>query len=206
MEAKRQTKRSWLQKTLAFMLFALFATGAQAQLASVTVSPASTNVSNGDTVTITATGYVTLGLLTGTGWTFSGKSWPANAIATTTGGGILNVDSTITSTLTISHFSSNDVGTYTFKLTGGLLIIVSASGSSTVGTTPVITGVPAGMVPKGFKVQFSGPTGSNLVIQASSDMQHWAPVYTNVMTGGSLTYTDAVARTVSGRFYRAKLK
>jgi hypothetical protein len=37
-------------------------------------------------------------------------------------------------------------------------------------------------------------------------MVHWSPISTNVITGGSVTYTDAVAKTQSGRFYRARLK
>ena len=37
-------------------------------------------------------------------------------------------------------------------------------------------------------------------------MKNWTSVYTNKVAGGSLTFTDAVAKTVSGRYYRAKLQ
>lgn len=209
MEAKCRNNRSWLRKTLVLLLFGLLATTqAQAQMASASVSPSGINVSNGDTVTITATGYVTLGVLSSAGWSYSGRSWPTNANYTTTGGGILNVDSTITSTLTISHITQASSGTYTFSVSGGLLLIVSASASSTVGIIPTVTADPvrSQMVEKGFKILFSGPTGSNLVIQASSNMRNWTSLCTNVITGGSVTYTDAVPKTVTCRFYRARLK
>ena len=209
MEAKHRNDAGALWKMVVFLLFGLLiATEAEGQ-ASVTVSPSgTTNVSNGGTVTITATAYLSLGVLSSAGWSYSGKWWPTNATCTTTGGGILNVDSTISSTLTITNFSSASAGTYTFSISGGVLFIVNASQSVTLGVTPIVTGVTSGsaMVKKGFKIQFSGPTGSNLVIQASTDMKHWTPICTNVITGGSVTYTDAAAMTAPGRFYRAKLK
>jgi hypothetical protein len=209
MEPTHRNSERWSWKTLVFLLLGLlFTTGAEAQMASASVSPSSISVSNGDTVTITATGYVTLGVLSSAGWSYSGRSWPTNAVYTTTGGGILNVDSTITSTLTISHITSASAGTYTFSVSGGLLLIVSARASATVGIIPTVTADPVGshMVEKGFKILFSGPTGSNLVIQASSDMKNWTSLCTNVITSGSVTYTDAVAKAVTCRFYRGRLK
>jgi len=62
------------------------------------------------------------------------------------------------------------------------------------------------MLTSGFKLQFSAPTGSNVVIEATSNMNNWSAIYTNVASGGSVTYTDAVAKTASCRFYRARLK
>ena len=159
-------------------------------------------------MTFNATGYIALGVLTSATWSFSGGTWPTNATVTTTGGGILNVDSTINSTLIIRNFSSACAGTYTFTITGGVLLIVTASQSATVGLIPTVNAMPTGsqMVTKGFKIQFSAPTGSNLVIQASSDLKNWTSLCTNLVTGGSVTYTDIVAKTASERFYRAKLK
>lgn len=209
MELKRRMNGRWFRKVVISLFFGLFIIGkAEAQLAVVSVSPSGTNVLNGDTVSIDASAYVTLGVLSSVTWSYSGKSWPTNATCTDVGS-LLNVDSSIDSCLTISNFSPACAGTYTVTVSGGLLgLLGTASQSVTVGVVPTVTGLTSGsaMGKKGFKIQFSGPTGSNLVIQASSDMKHWTPICTNVITGGSVTYTDAAAMTVPGRFYRAMLK
>lgn len=62
------------------------------------------------------------------------------------------------------------------------------------------------MIQQGFRLQYNAPVGSNVVIEATSDLSHWSPISTNVATTGSVTYTDTVAKVVSSRFYRAKLQ
>ena len=208
MEAKRWINGRWFQSVVISLVFCLFTAKAEAQLAVVSVSPTGTNVSNGDTVTFNASAYVTVGVLSSVTWSFSGKWWPTNATCTSVQN-LLNIDSSINSTLTISNFTPACAGTYTVTVTGGLLgLLGTASQSVTLGVIPTVTGVASGsaMVTKGFKLQFSGPTGSNLVIQASSDLKKWTPICTNVIMGGFVTYTDAMATTVPGRFYRAMLK
>jgi hypothetical protein len=54
-----------------------------------------------------------------------------------------------------------------------------------------------------FNLQFAGTDGQNYVIETSSDLVSWAPVYTNTPSGGVFTFTDANA-TNSARFYRAR--
>ena len=197
-----------------FLVFGLFfMANAKAGLLapSLTVSPATTNVSKGDTVTIYVQSSVTIGVLSSVSCQFSGGSFPTNASFTTVGGGaLLDLGGSVDAVLTITNFSAATAGTYTFSsstvgLLGGLLTTTSPC---TMSLTPTITGIAAGsaMVTKGFKIQFSGPTGSNLVIQASTDMKHWTSISTNVITGGSVTVTDAAALTMPGRYYRAKLK
>jgi len=194
-----------------FLVFGLFTATAQAGLLAptISVSPSGTNVSNGDTVTFTVVAHCTLGLLSSDSCQFNNSSLPTNVTFTTVSG-VLNVDSTITSTLTISNASAADAGTYTVKFSDLLgLLTGNASASVTLGVIPAVTAVPTqtGMVAnKGFKLQFSGPTGSNLVVQATSDMKSWTSLSTNVIVNGSVTYTDAAATTVSCRFYRAKLQ
>lgn len=216
MEAKLRTSRSGLRKmTIFLMFFGLFITSqANAGLLapSLSVSPSSTNVSKGDTVVIDVQSSVTVGVLSSITCQFSGGAFPANASFTTSGGGsLLDLGASVNAILTITNVSAANAGTYTFSAsTVGLLGIglLTTTATSTVSVTPTIIGVTSNsqMMEKGFKIQFSGPTGSNLVIQASSDMKNWTSVYTNKVVGGSVTYTDAVAETVPGRFYRAKLK
>jgi hypothetical protein len=216
MEAKLRNNWSGLRKTAIFlMFFGLFAAvQAEAGLLapSLSVSPSITNVSKGDTFVINVQSSVTIGVLSSISCQFSGGAFPANASFTTAGGGsLLVLGGTVDAILTITNVTAANAGTYTFSAsTVGLLGIglLTSTAPCTVTVTPTIVGIAANsqMQQKGFKVQFSGPTGSNLVIQASSDMQHWTDVYTNVVTAGTVTFTDAVAKTVSGRYYRAKLQ
>ena len=215
MESKRKINNGrWFQKVLITLIFGLFTAKAQAQglLPPVlTVSPSSTNVQNGDTVTFNVSAYCTIGVLTSVQWQFNGGALPTNA-SVATSGGVLNLNSSIKTSLTVSRASAKSAGTYTVEVSdaGGLLgiLVGNASASVPLGVTTPLAAVPSAskMSSNGFNVQFSGPTGSNLVIEASSDMINWSPVYTNILTGGSLSYIDAAAKSVSRRYYRAKLK
>jgi hypothetical protein len=213
MEYKRRQNRRRFQKTLISLFFGLFITvEAEAGLLAPTlsVSPSSTNVPNGDTVTINIQSSVTVGVLSSISCQFSGGAFPTNASFTAIGGSLLDLGGSVDATLTITNISAASAGTYTFSsstvgLLGGLL---TTKAPCTVGLTPTVTAVTTqtGMVSNGFKLQFSGPTGSNLVIQASSDMRSWNSLSTNVIANGSVTYTDTTAKTVSCRFYRAKIQ
>jgi hypothetical protein len=215
MEAKRRINLAGVRKTAIFLTaFALFVTvNAKAGLLapSLSVSPSATNVSKGDTVTISVQSSVTVGVLSSLTCQFNGGALPANVSFTSVGGGsLLDLGGSVNAILTITNMSGATAGTYTFSasavgLLGGLL---TTQAPSTISMTPTVSAVAAGsgMIQNGFKIQFSAPTGSNLVIQASSDMKNWTSVYTNVVTGGSLTFTDPVAKTLSFRYYRAKLK
>jgi hypothetical protein len=66
-----------------------------------------------------------------------------------------------------------------------------------------ISGVSAAMNSSGFNVQFSAPIGSNVVIEASTDMVHWTPVVTNYISSGSVSFTDTSANLYPSRYYRA---
>src|SRR5580698_3907463 len=171
MEAKRRINLAGVRKTAIFLTaFALFVTvNAKAGLLapSLSVSPSATNVSKGDTVTISVQSSVTVGVLSSLTCQFNGGALPANVSFTSVGGGsLLDLGGSVNAILTITNMSGATAGTYTFSASA------VAAGS--------------GMIQNGFKIQFSAPTGSNLVIQASSDMKNWTSVYTNVVTGGSL--------------------
>ena len=55
----------------------------------------------------------------------------------------------------------------------------------------------------GFNV--IGPSGSNLVVQASTDLQTWIPLQTNLFGSGPLYFSDPQSTTNIRRFYRAQL-
>jgi hypothetical protein len=212
MDYKRRQNRRWVQRMLIFLVFGLFTARAQAGLVAptVTVSTSSTNVSIGDNVTITVVAHCNLGVLSSVSCLFGNGngSLPTNTVFSILSG-VINIDSTITNTLTISHITSASAGTYTVQYADLLgLLNLSTTVPININILPTIKAVVggSGMVQKGFKILFSAPTGSNVVVEASSDLSSWSPLCTNVVANGSLTYTDAVAKTVSCRFYRAKIQ
>ena len=51
----------------------------------------------------------------------------------------------------------------------------------------------------------TGPSGSNVVIQASTDLQTWTPLQTNLFGSGPLYFSDPQSTNNVQRFYRAQL-
>lgn len=63
-----------------------------------------------------------------------------------------------------------------------------------------------GFMDQRFRFTVMGPAGSNAVISASTDLQTWLPLITNLLTGGSFDFTDTLAPNYTRRFYRADLE
>ena len=62
-----------------------------------------------------------------------------------------------------------------------------------------------GPAPGSIKLVFSGPTGSTVVLQTSSDLVQWADLATfNNLPANQVTYTDSPPLTESPRFYRLR--
>ena len=72
-------------------------------------------------------------------------------------------------------------------------------GSLAIITTNAAFGFTNGVF--GFDV--SGPPGANAVIQASTDLQTWIPLQTNLLGSGPLYFSDPQSTTNIQRFYRA---
>jgi hypothetical protein len=73
---------------------------------------------------------------------------------------------------------------------------------------PLVFGTTnGGFSPNGqFVLSLTGPSGSNAVISAGTDLQTWIPLITNQLDGGMLQFTDMLATNYPFRFYRAKLQ
>src|ERR1039458_4226205 len=56
-----------------------------------------------------------------------------------------------------------------------------------------------------FGFNMTGPSGSNVVIQASTDLQTWIPLQTNLLGSGPLYFSDAQSTTNVQRIYRVQL-
>ena len=113
--------------------------------------------------------------------------------------------------LTISNATAATAGSYTLCVTNGAGGIESSPATlivlgSVVSNVVNIVSSGTGMALGGFKLQISAPTGSNVVIQASSDLNTWTSISTNTASSGTVTYTDTSAATRRCRFYRVGLK
>ena len=55
-----------------------------------------------------------------------------------------------------------------------------------------------------FGFNLTGPAGRSLVVEASTDLVSWLPLWTNTFTG-ALNFSDPQSGVYSNRFYRARL-
>ena len=111
------------------------------------------------------------------------------------GGGSIIDSSAITILAEVSGILSPD------DPTNGEIIITAVPTPLAIITTDAAFGFTNGVF--GFDV--SGPSGSNVVIQASTDLQTWIPLQTNLLGSGPLYFSDPQSTTNVQRFYRAQL-
>jgi len=216
----RLIQHALLKKAALCLVFiGLLATHAQAQLGGppiVAVQPAVLSVggivTNGGIAVINAT--VTSSTALTIAWYCNGKPVPAGKCA------IANVAVPLVgtvSTLTITGVSPTNAGAYMLRATNWTGSAVSSNATllvqnlaSTVVTTVTnvvsFVSTQTGMTDSGFRLQLTGPGGSNVVVQASTDLVHWTSIATNNIPGdGNYSYTDSTAKTRPGRYYRVYL-
>ena len=80
-------------------------------------------------------------------------------------------------------------------------IIITAIPTPLLITTGATFGFTNGLF--GFNV--IGPSDSNVVVQASTDLKTWIPLQTNLLGSGPLYFSDPQSTTNLQRFYRAQL-
>ena len=68
----------------------------------------------------------------------------------------------------------------------------------------ITTSATFGFTNGAFGFNFIGPSGSNVVIQASTDLQTWIPLQTNLLGSGPLYFSDSQSTTNVQRFYRVQ--
>jgi hypothetical protein len=108
-------------------------------------------------------------------------------------------------TLTFTNVQPAQAGSYTVVVTNIAGSITSAPAILTVTNPVVALSLPGGggLNSNGFTIQLSLPVGITYVILASSNLQAWTPIATNVATNGSVVFTDPAATNVGNQFYRA---
>jgi hypothetical protein len=112
------------------------------------------------------------------------------------------------STLTINNVGANNSGNYAVVVNNSWGSVTSSVAALTFSNPIVTLSVPAseGMSVSGFTFQLTLPAGGTYVIQASTDLQAWTPIITNVASTSIVVYTDTAAAAYRYRFYRAVLR
>ena len=115
------------------------------------------------------------------------------------------------STLTLSNVTPAYAGNYWVKVQNAVgevtssyvaLSVQPSRGSNALQV--VLNGV--GMMANGFKLQMTGPPGSNYIVEASTDLKNWVPIATNAAPAGSASCLDPQATNFACRYYRARLQ
>jgi hypothetical protein len=199
--------KDWLKTAVLLAIFGLVTAKSEAQLGTppvIAVQPVGIAVQNGGTGLLTTTAISISSMKFY--WLLNGQPVPTNDTS------VLNVVVPLTgtiSTLTVKNVSAS--GTYSVKVMNGVGSVMSSNAplvvvGSIVSNVLSIVSSGTGMIASGFKLQLSVPTGSNYVIQATTDLVSWTSIYTNVAASNSVTYTDAAALNLPNRYYRAKLQ
>ncbi len=195
---------------LCLVILVFFTAKSHAQLGTppvVAVQPLGLAVQNGGTAILTTTAVSLTSMRFY--WLYNGL--PVSTTNTTVVNVVVPLVGTV-STLTINNVSAANAGSYSVRIVNGVgsvtshdavLVVLTSTVSNVVSNVVNIVSAGTGLTPAGFKLQLSGPAGSNYVIQASADLRNWVPISTNAAPTGSLSYTDAAAVNLPFRYYRA---
>ena len=109
--------------------------------------------------------------------------------------------------VTITNLQSATAGTYQMIATNGLGTAVTIPACVLLNSTLRMDSCSVGNAGGGtsgncFQMRVVGVAGSNYVIQASTDMVHWASIATNAPPTGLWNFTDGQSTNFIRRFYR----
>ena len=208
---KRMFKLLKYQRQIALVglvFLSLLTTTARAQLGFppvIAVQPVGTGVNNGGSATITATVLPSTSTMNFY-WFLNGRP--------VTNSNVTVVNAGLASTLTINNFTTANAGIYSLRVTNGVGSVTSSNATMLYPNTVVSNTLTVvefvypgtGMTTTGYRMQISGPAGSNVVVQASTDLKNWTAISTNFLTNGVAACADATAKNRSLRFYRAVVR
>jgi hypothetical protein len=93
-----------------------------------------------------------------------------------------------------------------FFTAGGKISAYAAMALLGGGSVPIITQDAAFGFTNGiFGFNVSGPAGSNLVIDYTTNLKTWIPLQTNLLGNSPLYFSDAQSAADQQRFYRARV-
>jgi hypothetical protein len=130
---------------------------------------------------------------------WDGSSW--SALGSGVGGNYPDVDA-----LAVSGSTLYVGGSFTAAGTNMSYYAAMANLSGTPASLSIITTNAAfGFTNGVFGFDVSGPTGYNVFIQASTNLQTWIPLQTNLLGSGQFYFSDPQSPANRKRFYRAQL-
>jgi hypothetical protein len=109
------------------------------------------------------------------------------------------------STLSIKSAQPDYAGNYTVKVTDSIGSVTSSPARLTiVAPAPALSAatVSPGPTSGAFSFNYFASSGFTYVIEATTDLQHWAPIATNSSATGAVSYSDPSASSYPSRFYR----
>jgi uncharacterized repeat protein (TIGR03803 family) len=130
---------------------------------------------------------------------------------------IMNTDGTKFTVLTTFPGSSDGASPYAgLTMSDSTLYGTTAYGGNTGNGTVFALTLPLpfaivttnrsfGFTNQQFQFALTGPTGSNVVVLASTNLQTWTPLITNLLNSGNMNFTDTLATNYLRRFYRAMM-
>jgi uncharacterized repeat protein (TIGR01451 family) len=171
----------------------------------ILVQPLGVSVQNGGTAIFTTTALSPLTTATFT-WMQNGKSLNHGTVANV----VVPLVGTV-STLTIPNVSGGDHGNYTVKVSNASGSVTSQAATLVIlqDAVPPVVGIVTGslaMKEDGFHLQLLKPAQSNCVVDISTDLRNWTPVYTNTTSSTNISYLDYAATNASFRYYRMRLQ
>jgi len=119
-------------------------------------------------------------------------------------GNVLNGFGQGTPALTVTNAQTANAGVYSVEVknAGGKVM----SSNAVLKVNAPLKCASARMATNGFSFLLSGPTGSNYVILASTNLKDWTPISTNTAPTGSVTFTDTTATNHGFRYYKAMVR
>lgn len=152
---------------------------------SISVPPATQTVTPGGNVTLT---------VTASGSPAPGYQWQFN-------GG--NISAATSSSLTVTNFQSSNEGGYRVIVSNVVGSVMSAT-ATLLANSPLRLGTSYGLTNGNFQLQIVGKSGSNYVLETSTTLTNWTPVFTNSSSNGLINLLDTNTGSFSKKFYRAK--
>jgi hypothetical protein len=115
-------------------------------------------------------------------------------------------------TFTLNNIGATNAGNYTVVITSPYGSVTSVVATLTVIIPPqiVASGANFGFITNlanqsGFGFNVSGVAGQTIVVDGSTNMVNWTPLYTNTAGSTPFYFFDPAATNFPGRFYRATL-
>lgn len=204
----RVINRKLLRAAICVVFFGFLTARGYAQIGGppiIVVQPLGVAVQNGGTAILTTT-FTSVSSVKYFHWFFNDQ--PLSNTNATVVNVVVPLVGTV-STLTISNVSPSWDGNYSVRITNGVGSAVSSNAtlvvlSATVSNVVSIASAGLGLTTSGFNFQLTGPVGSNVVVEASSDLVHWTPIATNyISSGAAIPFNDPAATNYSFRYYRA---